>query len=103
MSESKPCTVTFSFTCSQEWDAMRPTADERVRHCGTCARDVHLCRSDAEAAAHGLAGHCVARAPAQQWDGWTVGEISPLIRWYAEREPDPPKLDDARARRRRKT
>lgn len=102
MDETNPCRVTFSFTCSEEWDAMAPTSAESVRHCGTCARDVYLCRSDEEAAAHGAAGHCVALAPTRRWDGWTIGEIGPLIRAYAvAREPKAPSAP--RPRRRRKS
>lgn len=97
MDETKHCKVTFSFTCLQEWDAMEPTADERVRHCGTCTREVYLCQTEEESAAHGLVGLCVAMAPTRKWDGWTIGEVDPLIRWYGEG------AESAEARRRAHT
>jgi len=37
-----------------------PTADEAVRRCDTCWRQVFLCSTDAEAHYHAMEGHCVA-------------------------------------------
>lgn len=105
MNQPQSCGVTFSFTCAQDWDAMAHTGDDGVRHCGTCARDVYLCQSDDEAAAHGAAGRCVALAPRREWDGWTLGEVSPLMRALAagrEDAPSEPERNDSPRRRRRK-
>src|SRR5207249_7986707 len=39
---------------------LEPTADEAVRVCETCWRQVFHCRTDAEALYHAMEGHCVA-------------------------------------------
>ena len=42
------------------WEQLEPTADEAVRVCETCWRQVFRCRTDAEALYHAMEGHCVA-------------------------------------------
>jgi uncharacterized protein (TIGR02996 family) len=50
----------FRFRCPKTWNALAPTADDRVRHCATCEREVHYCTSIHEARAHGEQQHCIA-------------------------------------------
>jgi len=54
------CTVQFRKLCPMRWEQLEPTADEAVRLCETCWRQVFLCRTDAEARHHAMEGHCVA-------------------------------------------
>jgi hypothetical protein len=46
--------------CPTNWELLRPTADPDVRHCRSCRRDVHYCRTPADFVRHGESGHCVA-------------------------------------------
>jgi hypothetical protein len=56
------CLVRFRTVCPKTWDELSPTpAAEGVRFCGTCAREVFLCTSDADAVMHARAGHCIAK------------------------------------------
>jgi predicted amidophosphoribosyltransferase len=55
------CAGVFKKVCPQRWDQLTPTSADDVRHCGTCSRDVHWCRTDEETLAHARAGHCIAR------------------------------------------
>ena len=50
----------FLFKCPQRWDRLQPTAEERVRHCTECDRDVHLALTEEEFQRHRDAGHCIA-------------------------------------------
>lgn len=50
----------FRFKCPQDWHALALTADERVRYCEICCRNVRLCRNEDEYLFHAAAGHCVA-------------------------------------------
>jgi uncharacterized protein (TIGR02996 family) len=47
-------------TCPKEWNALRPTAQDGVRHCETCRKDVFYCVSVVEAKARAREGACVA-------------------------------------------
>jgi hypothetical protein len=47
--------------CPQEWDSLDATADQNVRHCASCARDVFFCSSDSETLERARRGECVAR------------------------------------------
>jgi hypothetical protein len=40
------CAVRFKRLCPMRWENLRPTADETVRLCETCWRQVFLCRTD---------------------------------------------------------
>lgn len=55
------CLPVFRMVCPQQWDALTPTGEPGVRHCGGCDRRVYLCETDAETQAHARAGHCIAR------------------------------------------
>ena len=51
----------FRQVCPKQWDALTPTEDAGVRHCGECKQHVYLCLTDEETLDHARAGHCVAR------------------------------------------
>ena len=51
----------FQRVCPQQWEALTPTDQPSVRHCGQCDHDVYLCSNDEETLSHARAGHCVAR------------------------------------------
>ena len=50
----------FAFKCPKAWGCLEPTADEGVRHCPECDRDVHLALTEADFRRHADEGHCVA-------------------------------------------
>lgn len=50
----------LSFTCPRRWDHLQPTAEEGVRHCQECNRDVHLALTEGEFIRHREADHCIA-------------------------------------------
>jgi hypothetical protein len=69
------CVVKFQRVCPKTWEHLSPTPAEGVRFCGTCAREVFLCISDAEAVTHARAGHCIAKpAPVRRGLTLTLGE-----------------------------
>lgn len=37
------CAVEFVFECPERWDALTPTNDANVRHCGVCNKSVTFC------------------------------------------------------------
>jgi hypothetical protein len=43
------CPVRFKQLCPMRWEDLVPAADETVRRCETCWRQVFLCRTDGEA------------------------------------------------------
>ena len=51
----------FRRVCPQQWEALTPTDQPSVRHCGQCNENVYLCSTDDETLSHARAGHCVAR------------------------------------------
>lgn len=53
----------LSFRCNRKWPELRPTGDSKIRFCGDCAREVHLCEGREELERHAEAGHCVAITP----------------------------------------
>ena len=55
------CLPVFRVVCPLQWEALAPTDDPCVRHCGQCDRRVYYCTTDAETVAHAEAGHCIAR------------------------------------------
>lgn len=55
------CLPVFRAVCPQQWDALAPTEDPGIRHCGGCDQRVYFCETDAETQAHARAGHCIAR------------------------------------------
>jgi uncharacterized protein (TIGR02996 family) len=52
--------VELEFACPREWNALAPTDDDKVRHCGACDRRVYFCGSLAEVFARASTNECVA-------------------------------------------
>jgi len=50
----------FSFKCPRLWDRLQPTAEEGVRHCHECDRDIHLALSEAAVRRFSEEGRCIA-------------------------------------------
>ena len=50
----------LGFECPQAWDALVPTDDPAMRHCGACDRQVRLCPTPGEFVEAAEQGHCVA-------------------------------------------
>jgi len=48
----------FSFKCPRLWGRLQPTADEGVRHCPECDRDVHLALTEENFRQHSEEGRC---------------------------------------------
>ena len=53
----------FKFECSQIWENLIETDDERVRHCGQCATSVFAIENDYELMANAENGHCIYSIP----------------------------------------
>jgi uncharacterized protein (TIGR02996 family) len=58
------CDLEFRFKCPKQWSALARTDAPNIRHCATCARDVHFCATIEEVREHAWASHCVAFDPA---------------------------------------
>lgn len=74
----------FSFTCPRLWDRLQPTAEEGVRHCHECDREVHLALTEEDVRRHSEAGRCIAVPVVLDDDAadsedpcWLVGMIAP--------------------------
>ncbi len=75
----------FRFKCPRTWEGLQPTADEGVRHCGACERDVHLAMTEQDFRRHREQGRCIAvrvlvsgeKADSGNEPGWWVGEPGP--------------------------
>ena len=67
------CDVKFRFCCPQLWDQLRPTDDERIRHCDVCAKSVHRAADANEADLLARRGKCVAYSYTEYSD--TMGLI----------------------------
>jgi uncharacterized protein (TIGR02996 family) len=50
----------FRFACDRNWQDLQPTAEQTVRHCEGCKKDVHYCATIREARQHARVGHCIA-------------------------------------------
>jgi uncharacterized protein (TIGR02996 family) len=50
----------FEYECPRRWEALRVTADDRVRFCDSCNQKVYHCASIEEAQAQARRGRCVA-------------------------------------------
>lgn len=50
----------FDFICDKTWADMKRTADEKVRHCEMCGKNVYFCDNLADAREHSQEGHCIA-------------------------------------------
>jgi len=49
----------FKFECSQNWDDLTITNNEKVRHCGQCGNDVFSVKTDEELNSNAKKGRCV--------------------------------------------
>jgi uncharacterized protein (TIGR02996 family) len=54
------CGVRFGFECTKRWDALTRTADDQVRHCGACDKQVFFVTSIEEAELRGEDHQCIA-------------------------------------------
>jgi uncharacterized protein (TIGR02996 family) len=54
------CEPVFKSRCPKRWENLKGTNDPNVRHCDSCQKPVHYCRTLPEAQAHTRQGHCVA-------------------------------------------
>jgi hypothetical protein len=50
----------FKYRCHMEWSDLDTTADDAIRHCAICKKNVHLCRTAAELSAAIIGNLCVA-------------------------------------------
>ena len=75
----------FLFKCPQRWDRLQPTAEERVRRCTECDRDVHLALTEEEFIRHREADHCIA-VPVL----WPERQVDPDGSQYVVGRADPP-------------
>jgi uncharacterized protein (TIGR02996 family) len=57
------CGVEFQFRCPRRWEELRPSADEAVRFCDECRREVVFCRTIEVAQTHAALGDCIAVDP----------------------------------------
>ncbi len=80
------CRFRFEFPCPARWDCLTPTADPRVRHCGSCDRPVHHCGTLKEARRRAAAGACVAVGPVL---ARRPGDLTIPVRPHRERPADP--------------
>jgi uncharacterized protein (TIGR02996 family) len=58
------CRLRLIRPCPGRWDLLLPTADSRVRSCGTCQRPIRYCDSTAEGWPHVLSGAPTVISPA---------------------------------------
>lgn len=58
--EVENCFIQFEVPCPKRWERLRPTADEGVRFCETCRKNVYHCATIESARDHARADHCVA-------------------------------------------
>lgn len=50
----------FAFKCSARWDDLQETADEYIKFCDDCQKEVFFCESDDELVAQVRLNRCVA-------------------------------------------
>lgn len=74
--------VRFAFSCPRAWEMLDPTGVPNVRHCTTCATDVHLSRSRAEAEERARRGECIA-VPRE-----IVGAVASEVTRFVTGHPD---------------
>jgi len=92
MAENEQATIEceFAFKCPKTWNQLAKTAQENVRFCSECQREVYLIQTDDELRKHSAKGHCIA-APLTMQDfhseeeeiGYAVGRVKTLYngRW----------------------
>lgn len=52
----------FKYRCPVRWETLNQTDNPKVRFCGKCREEVHLCHSESELSQHAEMGHCAAFA-----------------------------------------
>ena len=63
MNDRKNEQYVFKFECAESWENLNETADENIRHCSLCEKNVHLVRNPGEFAANAEKGNCVYAVP----------------------------------------
>lgn len=53
----------FDFKCAANWDGMKPTSEQTVRHCVLCQKDVYFISTPEELTEAINLNRCVAIAP----------------------------------------
>jgi len=56
--EIRNCVIRYA--CPNDWDGLEITQNVGVRHCSSCKRDVHLCRTETELHQAMIDDQCVA-------------------------------------------
>ena len=56
--EIRNCEIRYA--CPNNWDGLEITQNAAIRHCSSCERDVHLCRTETELHQAMIDDHCVA-------------------------------------------
>jgi uncharacterized protein (TIGR02996 family) len=80
--EVENCFIQFEVPCPKRWERLRPTADDGVRFCETCRKNVYHCATIESARGHARADHCVAvdsRLARQPGDLYHLGEEHTLM------------------------
>lgn len=54
------CKPQFRFQCPKEWSSLQVIADDRIRFCSACLREVYWCNTESAATELGRQGKCVA-------------------------------------------
>lgn len=63
MKDRKNEQYVFKFECAESWENLTETADENIRHCGQCDKNVHLARNAEEFNTNAEKGNCIYVAP----------------------------------------
>jgi len=71
----------FEFKCPLHWDDLVVTADNDIRFCHECRKNVFRCRSRNEFEAHRSLGHCVA-APYRESPTTYLFGMLPVIEYH---------------------
>jgi hypothetical protein len=91
--------VRFAYEFPLSWETLEPTADASARHCGTCQRLVHLCRTRDEAEERARRGECITLA-SEEWVGLRreitsgcTGRPDPVAMWAERVFPEGPSVE----------
>lgn len=63
MNDEKNKQYVFKFECSQNWDDLAETSDEKIRYCGQCGNDVFSVQNGEELNSNAKKGRCVYLPP----------------------------------------
>lgn len=63
----------FQFECSEKWENLTETEDEKIRHCRLCSKNVHLVQNDNEFNSNAEKGNCIYYAALR-----TAGIVAPV-------------------------